>query len=167
MPKTVRQALISSAVLLLLMIGAMAGYIWYSGQGGPAIQAVDQSAKGATNSPIKPSAPAKDAQESAAVQFITLPVVPCENAMITVKTLPGSSCKIEAVYNNVPAKDSGLITRIANEYGAVSWTWTVPTSTPLGSWPVTTTCSYNGKTAVVVADLVVAKSGTAPAPSPN
>lgn len=165
MPRSVKQALISSAILLFLFVAGGFGYLWYSGNSEPLIQNTAQQVATENVSPLKPTAVAKDAKESASVQFITLPAAPGENAMITVKTLPGSTCSIGVVYNNVPARDSGLVNHIANEYGVVSWTWSLPASIPLGSWPVTVTCTYQGKSAVVVADLVVAKSGTAPAPT--
>jgi hypothetical protein len=42
----------------------------------------------------------------------------------------------------------------------VSWSWTVGTSTPKGTWPVLVTCTYATKTAVVQGDLVVGTIAT-------
>jgi hypothetical protein len=104
--------------------------------------------------------PAKDAQESAAVEVLTSPVAPGENAMISVKTNPTSTCKISVIYNNVPDTDSGLVPHKADSFGTVNWAWTVPKNTPLGSWPVTVTCQYYTKSAVVSQDLRVEKANT-------
>ena len=78
--------------------------------------------------------------------------------MMTVKTNAGSTCKIAVVYNNVPEVDSGLAPKKADDFGTVSWAWTVPKNTPLGSWPVTVTCQFYDKSAVVSQDVRVEKS---------
>jgi hypothetical protein len=53
--------------------------------------------------------------------------------------------------------DSGLAQKNADEYGLLSWTWTVEPTVPLGKWPVKISCAYDGKGAFVQGDLVVAK----------
>ena len=106
---------------------------------------------------LKPVKPADNAPEGAAVESLTSPVKAGENVSISVRALPDSTCTIEVTYNNVPAKDSGLIAKKTNEYGFTDWTWTVPVNTPAGTWPVKVTCSYNGKTGVVIGNLQVTK----------
>ena len=106
---------------------------------------------------IKPSKPAPNAPESAAVESLTSPVAPGANASVAIKTNPGSKCTIAVVYNNVASTDSGLVAKIADDYGDVSWSWTVGPDVPLGTWPVKVTCAYNTRSAFVQGDLTVQK----------
>jgi hypothetical protein len=156
--KFIRNTLISMGSLIILSVGAGVAYTWYNGQNPP----VDTSAQSvAMETPTAPvmrhTQPAPNAPESAAVEAITSPVQPGSNASITVKTNPTSACTIAVTYNNVPSKDSGLSPKVADEYGIVSWTWTVESSVPVGKWPAKVTCVYNKKSAMVQADLQVAK----------
>jgi hypothetical protein len=146
-PKSIVRTLMSVVVLLVLMVGAGVGYVWYMGQHPPHVQADETSV----------AKPSPNAKESAAVQSLTSPVAPGDNASVAVRTLPDSACTITVVYDKTASKDSGLGQKTADEYGLVSWTWTVEAAVPLGKWPVTVTCAYNNKTAVVQGDLVVAK----------
>lgn len=100
-----------------------------------------------------PKKKAPDAVVGVAVQMITSPLVPGSNAMINIKTNNDAKCKITVVYNKVPSTDSGLSDKVADEFGVVSWTWTVEPTAPLGSWPVTVTCANEKKSGVVVTDL--------------
>jgi hypothetical protein len=111
---------------------------------------------------IVPKLPNRNAQESAAVETLTSPVAPGDNAMINVKTNPTSTCKIVVAYNNVAEADSGLMPKKADNFGTVGWAWTVPKNAPLGSWPVTVTCQYYEKSAVVTQDLRVEEGNSAP-----
>jgi hypothetical protein len=107
----------------------------------------------------KPPKLAANAPENAAVHALTSPVKAGENTSITVKTNPESVCSINVSYNNVPAKDSGLVTKPSDPYGSISWTWTVDKTAPPGKWPVKVTCVYtpNKKSGVVIGDLQVTK----------
>jgi hypothetical protein len=44
---------------------------------------------------------------------------------------------------------------VADDFGIVSWTWTVEESVPLGEWPVDVTCAFNDQSAMVRGKLVV------------
>jgi hypothetical protein len=146
-------------VILAILVVAGVAYTWYNGQQPASIAKVPSSNEPQAKQ-IVPKTLDKNVQESAAVQTVTSPIAPGENAMISVKTNPTSSCKISVMYNNVAAVDSGLAARKADNFGTVNWAWTVPKSTPLGSWPITVTCEYYGKTAVVTQDLRVQASST-------
>jgi hypothetical protein len=157
-PKSVRNAFISIFVLLFLFVGAGVAYTWYSGQSGGATQAIAATPAADTTQPlIKPRKPAANAKESVAIESLTTPVAPGANSSLIVRTLPTSKCTISVVYNNVASTDSGLVAKVADDYGNVSWSWTVSDSTPVGHAPVTVTCAYNGQSAVVQGDLVVTK----------
>lgn len=156
-PKTAVYTTVSVLALLLLFVGGGLAYVWYTGQNTPEVATVDSTPTADTSERrITPTKPAANAQASASVQMLTTPVAPGENASISVKTVATSTCSIKVEYNNVPGIDSGLITKTADEFGIISWTWTVDASAPQGTWPVTVTCTYNGRAAVVRGDLQVA-----------
>jgi hypothetical protein len=156
-PRGVRNSLISFFVLLVLFVGAGVGYTWYVGNSGPAT-VVASAPTGQTSEPvIKPSKPSPNAKESVAIESLTTPVQPGANSSLIIRTLPTSKCSITVVYGTTASKDSGLIPKDADEFGTVSWSWTVSEETPVGHAPVTVTCAYNKQTAVVQGDLVVTK----------
>ncbi|TAL14615.1 hypothetical protein EPN95_02325 [Patescibacteria group bacterium] len=144
----------SVLTLIVLFVGAGATYTWIVGHNAQSAPVV------ATTTPtpvIKHVAPAANARESASVQSITNPIMPGDNASIIVKTNPGSWCTITVVYDKTPSKDSGLSGKTSDDFGSVSWTWTVESTVPIGKWPVTVTCLHNKLSAVVVGDLVVSR----------
>lgn len=157
-PKPIRNALISVGVLLTLSVVAGVGYTYYMGLN-PAqdATAIATPVEASSNPIIKPTEPAANAKESASVQTLTTPVAAGSNASITVRTNAGSTCTITAVYNNVASTDSGLAPKPSDVYGMVTWTWTVDKQAPIGTWPIKVTCTYNGHSAVVQADLQVVK----------
>lgn len=106
----------------------------------------------------KPALPGPNAPEGVAVNSIVSPVKVGSNSSISISTNALSTCNITVTYNNILSTDSGLAgTKKANDYGQVSWSWTVPINTPLGSWPVKVTCVYRGRSGVVISNLVVTK----------
>ncbi len=142
-------------VLVVMFVGAGAVYTWVVGKStkpAPTVTQEETTVKATTiKSPqIDPNAP-----ESASVQSLTTPVAPGQNASVLVKTNPGSWCTIIVSYNEVNSKDSGLVGKTSDEFGSVTWTWTVDVSAPEGKWPVKVTCVRNSKSAVVIGDLVV------------
>lgn len=108
--------------------------------------------------PIKRAEVDPNARVSASVQSLTSPIVPGDNASIIVKTNAGSWCTITAVYDKTASKDSGLVGKTADDFGSVTWTWTVEASVPLGKWPITVTCVRNKLSAVVIGELIVQKT---------
>lgn len=157
-PKAVRNALISAAVLLVVLVAGGVAYTYYEGQNTTEnTAAIAVAAAPQPVQPIKPRKPAANAPESAAVEMMSSPVKPGEDASIAVKTNPGSKCTITVLYNKVPSTEPGLIPQVADEFGTVNWGWTISASAPIGTWPVKVTCTYNGRSGVVVDNLQVAK----------
>lgn len=155
--KYIRNTLISIGVLLTLIVGGGIAYTWYMGRNPVVPSVAEASAKEETVPVIKHVAAAANAPVGASVQSLTSPVIPGSNASITVKTTAGATCAITVVYDKTASKDSGLVSKTANDFGVVSWTWTVESSVPLGKWPVKVTCALGAKSAVVQGDLVVSK----------
>lgn len=146
-------------ILILTMLFVVAGlvYTWYMGQKpAPVIQEPVPVKKQTVVTPVKPD---DDARIGAAVQTLTSPIQAGSNASISIHTTAGAACSIEVLYNKIASTDSGLIPKVADEFGMVSWTWTVESSRPAGTWPVNITCAYNERSIFVRGDLVV-KSAT-------
>lgn len=154
--KTLGKAALAVVVLLLLAASAGVGYVWYSGQQETVV--TSEAPVPAKRQVIKPTKTAENAPVGVAIQMLTSPVIPGSNAAMTVRTTAKASCQIKVEYNKVASTDSGLVTKPADEFGIVGWSWTVPSTAPLGKWPATVTCSINKKSAVVVGDLEVVKT---------
>lgn len=154
--RAVRNIAISAVVLLVLVVGGGIAYTWYVGQDEAANTAAVPAPVTPTPAPVvKPTKPAANAKQSAAVQMLTSPVAPGENASIMVKTNAESECTIKVEYDKVPSTDSGLKPKTADDFGIVSWTWTVEESVPVGKWPVEVNCAFHDQTAMVRGDLIV------------
>ena len=146
---------ISAVVLLVLIVGGGITYIWYSGQNSPDISAEEVPKAVKTKIISKPIKPADDAVVGASVQSLTSPVLPGTNSSIIVKTTPESKCLISVMYDKVASTDSGLAPKTADEYGVVTWTWTVGSSIPVGKYPVKVTCTRGKMSGVTAGTLEV------------
>lgn len=149
------KATISAGVLLVLFVTAGLFYTWYMGQNitmssiATPVSAADDYAE------VKSVKPGENVAESLSIQSLTTPVMPGSNVAITVRTKPDSTCKISVIYNEIASVDSGLIDKTADEYGMVSWSWSVENSVPVGTWPAKVTCYYGEQWAVVIGHLEV------------
>lgn len=159
--KFVRNTLISMGILLVVTLGTGVAYTWYVGQSSPGNASVSGSSDEAVRPAVmKPATRTPGAKVSASVQSLTSPVTPGSNTSVIVRTNPEATCTISVVYNEVASADSGLKPRVADEYGMVSWTWTVEASVPIGTWPVKVTCALEKQSAVVQGDLKVSKTAS-------
>lgn len=104
-----------------------------------------------------PSKPNPNHPVGVALQSLISPVKAGMNSSIDVHTTALATCTISVTYNNTPSKDSGLVTKQADEYGQASWTWTVPASAPAGTWPVKVDCKYATHSGELIGKLVVTK----------
>jgi predicted peptidase len=138
------------------MIIAGVVYTWYMGQQKPVVEA-SMPPKITSGPIIKHVAPADKNPVGVAVQALMSPVAPGDNSYIQVKTNPNANCTIKVEYNEVATKDSGLISKTADEYGAIMWSWTVDKTAPDGKWPVTVTCAKGKLSGVVVGKIQVKK----------
>jgi len=153
--KFMRNVLIAFFVLLIILLIAGAVYTWYMGQNSIEDNSAAIPVKVQPELLKSPTKPPVDAKVGVSVQMLTTPIKPGSNASVTVKTNPDANCTVKAVYNKIPSIDSGLSQKVADEYGMVTWTWSVEASAPLGKWPVTITCANSKYSGVVVGDLVI------------
>jgi len=153
--KSARRTVNAILALFVLAVAAGIGYTWYMGKQKPAVAVESPIATKNRPAVIKPHKVASDAKVGVAIQMFTSDVRIGENASMTVRTNPDAECAIVVKYNNVPAKDGGLVTKVADEFGVASWAWTVTQGTPPGKWPVQVTCKNKKHSAVVIGDLIV------------
>lgn len=154
--RTAQRTFVFILVLIVLFGGAGFAYTWYAGQQ-TVEPAIDVSKLPSTKPERKVNLPTKDSQVGVAVQSFSSPIKPGENASISIKTLRGAACSITFTYNedNERSKDTGLIPKVADEYGFAEWTWTVSQSVNDGTWPVEITCANGNKSSYSRSDMVV------------
>jgi hypothetical protein len=152
-----RNVLIAFFILVILAVAAGFIYTWYMGQHSIVKDTAVPTKTTAKTTNTEPVQLAPNAKEGVSIQSLTTPVQPGANASIDIQTNRDSTCTITVVYNNVPSKDAGLSPKTADEYGLASWSWTVGSTVPVGKWPVTVTCVWNKKTALVIGDLIIQK----------
>ena len=156
LPGTIRKVAITILVMLLLFVGAGVAYVYISGRPGAKHETSEVPVNTDESSPLpKPVAPGPNAPEGVAVGSLTTPVKIGANASLNIATNAGSKCTIIVTYNGVVSTDSGLGPKPSDAYGNVTWTWTINSAVPPGSWPIKVTCVYNGRSAVVQDTQVV------------
>jgi hypothetical protein len=155
-PRSVKGALFSILIILFILLAAGFGYAWFSERTEAEIADTASSATSQIDlNPIKPRKADPRTAVGASVQTLSTPVKPGDNSVITVRTKPGASCTIQVVYDEVVSSDSGLTPKHANDFGVVSWSWTVGKRAPPGTWPIGVTCAQGEKSAFVRGDQVV------------
>lgn len=158
--KSIRTTSLWAGALLLVALGGGAGYTWYMGQQPLPPSVAEEAPAPEIAEPVsaaKHMTPNPNAKASAAIEMLTSPVTPGMNASVNVKTNANADCTVSVIYDKITSKDSGLAPKTADEFGIISWTWTVDSTAPYGTWPVKVTCTINKQSAVVQGDLVVAK----------
>lgn len=155
--RTIIRVFITILVLVLLFVVGAIVYVWYMGQkpNEQAVQTIDTRSAAPT---IKTYKPADDAPVGIVQESFTGSAAPGANATISIKTNPGAACQIAVKVNNTPLPDTGLIPKIADEFGIVNWSWSIPANVVPGKWPVEITCANEAKkSAYYKAELVVAR----------
>lgn len=153
---TIRRTISGVLVLALLLGAAGAGYTWYMGEQKTAAF-VAETPVPSRRVEMKPTAQDPNANVGVSVQTLSSPVQPGQNASISVRTNQLANCTILVKYGEVTATDSGLAKKAADEYGTISWSWTVPANAPLGKAPVKVDCANKSKSGSVTGDLIIAR----------
>ena len=158
--KLIRNSILVIVILIILAVGAGVGYTYYLGTLAPAsaFKTLDDVAPKKAVKSQKPAVDTANVPTSASITSFMTSVSPGNNATISIQTNPGAVCAITVIYNNVPSKDSGLQSKTADEYGTLTWSWTVEDTVSLGQWPITITCTHNKKDAVVTSTVDVTKT---------
>ena len=157
--ESLKNALISSFVLLVLALSAGAGYIFYVDHNSRTLAVVlPKTDTSQQYHVITPLVPDPKAAVGAAVELISSPVARGSSASATIKTYPGATCSIQVLYNKLASIEDGLSSKVADAYGIVSWNWNISSTTPEGSWPVNVTCAHHGLSGYVQGFVLVTAS---------
>ena len=140
-------------IMILLLGGIGAAYAWYTAQNAKVV--VTETPTPVTRTIKKAVVPAKNVPVGVSVTILTSPIKPGSNASITIKTKPLAACSIRIEYDKRPSTDSGLVPKQADEYGVVTWTWTVESTRPVGKWPIDVTCAEDEKSGYVRGELIL------------
>ena len=154
--RTIKIVIIFAALsIVFIIIGII--YTWFTGQ--KTRITTTQPTTSPRHELPKPASPDPDAAVGVAVQTLSSPIAPGDNAALSIHTIAESVCVVKVSYNNVPVNDSGLTEKIADEYGLVSWSWTVRADAPLGTWPVDITCTRNKHSGYLHQVLKITENG--------
>jgi hypothetical protein len=157
--RSLRNSVIAALVLLVLAGGGGAAYIWYMDQNSPVLTAIAKPIDPVVHHEVKRLQRDPNAPFGVSIQMLSSPITPGSNAGVTIKSVANVTCKVIVEINKIPLKDSGLADKQTDEYGVMSWSWTVPTDAPLGTWPVKITCTSPAKkSAMVQGDMSVVKT---------
>lgn len=143
--------------VLVLAVAITGGGIIFGWWGGPQPEHGTVLAKQTESINTQSVAKTQDEPLSVSIQSLTTPAPQESITNMTVKTAPTADCTIKAVYAGVASTDSGLVAKTADGTGDVSWTWMIEESAPLGTWPVTVTCTHDGQSATAHGSIVVSE----------
>ena len=104
---------------------------------------------------VTSSQPATTGPVSVRITSLTSPIARGATATIGALTRADASCSIVVRYKSGPSKAAGLYPKTASAAGDVAWSWRIGTSTTLGSWPITITCSSGSRTATASTSITI------------
>jgi hypothetical protein len=155
--KTLRQALVSSLVLVLLVAVGGVAYTWYSGrnsgmEGNPAIAQplVYQPRQTIQRAPIP-----DDAKVGVSLQVIADEVFAGDDLYMSIHTVPGSTCTLTVSYQDEKTPSYQLEPYLADEYGVATWNWQIDPASAKGYWRASSLCERNGNSGVVSGKFLV------------
>ncbi|MBP7760816.1 hypothetical protein KA093_03425 [Candidatus Saccharibacteria bacterium] len=145
-------------VLILVGLLILAGiiYTWLMGLRRPKT-ATPQVETSRAPTVRRPAPTDPNAAVGVYIQSLTSEVVPGTNASLAVRSQPEADCVVKITYQNIPSNDSGLVTKRADDYGMVRWSWTVEPTAPLGKGSADITCTRNKRSGYMHGDMMVVK----------
>lgn len=150
----IRRLLGGGLIVGLLMVGSGLAFAWYQAQSNP-ITVTQTPASKKTLPAATVREFADDTPVGVSIQSLSAPLRAGQNASLTIKTLPTAACSVKVTYKDQESKDAGLIPKNADDFGAVTWTWTVEVSRPSGKWPVEVMCAHGKMSGYVKTELEI------------
>lgn len=148
----------------LLVITVVVGliYVWLIGlQAKPLTTTTTQ--KTAQQNSLTPHKAPDNIQIGSSIQSLSSPISPGDNASLSVRTTEGAVCAVKIIHLDDTQKelarvnDSGLGDKTADEFGLVTWTWTMPSNAAIAKWTADVYCTRGDKSTHSVGELIVQK----------
>ena len=153
--KLVRFVIIGSTTLILLAVGSGILYTWYVGQQDNSKSIAKPQAANKRLSVKRPKV-SQIAPVGVSLQSISNPVSIAENSVISIQTNPLAKCTIVVNYGEEAISvDSGLKPKTADDFGVVSWSWTIEPNVARGNYKVETTCKNKKNSGVLISEFTV------------
>jgi len=158
--RSVRAVVLTIVLLAFLIGGAYIVLLWLNKP-----QAVTLEMPVAKNdqnpSFIESRKPPKDVAIGSSIQALSTPVTPGSNASLTLRTTESALCAIKVVMLDLELRetarvaDGGLSDKKADDFGVVTWTWTMPASAKLGKWQADINCMRDSKSTRSIGEIEV------------
>jgi hypothetical protein len=109
----------------------------------------------------KPNKPPADVAIGSSIQSISSPIAPGDNASLTLRTTESAVCTIKIVRIDNEMReaarvtDSGLGDKTADDFGMVTWTWTMPADAAIAKWQADINCTRDTKSTRSLGEIVV------------
>lgn len=154
--------MLAVVILLALIAGAYALYLWLNEPKGATSSA--PVAQPSAQRQITTTKPPADVPIGSSIQSLSSPVAPGENVSLMLRTTESAKCTIKVVYidsqmhERARVTDSGLGEKTADDFGMVTWTWTMPANAALATWQADVTCQRGNKSTHSIGNIVVQKA---------
>lgn len=160
--KSLRNLTIGVLVLALLIGGVYVALLWLNKPKVASAPAPDATNKD-NPSFLTPHKPPKDVAIGSSIQSISSPIAPGSNASLTLRTTESAVCNIKVVRLDAEMReaqrvtDSGLGDKTADDFGIVTWTWTMPADAAIAKWQADINCTRDSKSTRSIGEIVVEK----------
>lgn len=160
--KSLRNLAIGVLVLALLIGGIYVALLWLNKPQQISVEEPDATNKQNPNF-VTPNKPPKDVAIGSSIQSISSPLSPGDNASLTLRTTESAVCTIKVVRLDTMLRevqrvtDSGLADKTADDFGIVTWTWSMPSNAGIGKWQADITCQRDSKSTRSIGEIVVQK----------
>lgn len=162
--RLLRNVVIGIAILAVLIGGTYAALLWFNNPQA-ALTVKEPDATNQQNpSFMTPHKPPKDVAIGSSIQSISSPIAPGNNASLTLRTTESAVCTIKVVRIDAAMRevqrvsDSGLSDKEADDFGVVTWTWTMPADAVIAKWQADITCTRDSKSTRSIGEIEVQKA---------
>lgn len=159
----VRNLTVGVVILTVIIGGVYVVLLWLNKPKVASTPAPDATNKD-NPSFMTPHKPPKDVAIGSSIQSISSPVSPGDNASLTLRTTESAVCTIKVVRLDAEMRevqrvaDSGLGDKTADEFGIVTWTWTMPANAAIAKWQADISCMRDSKGTRSIGEIVVQRA---------
>ena len=152
--------LITVIVLTIILIGIGVLLLWFL-EPNNVDRTIELAAPSQKPEFTKPRKSGPNIPIGSAVQSVSSPISPGDNASLSIRTTEGAACSVKVVLLDPHGKeisrvdDSGLMDKKVDDFGLVTWTWTMPDGASLGEWKGDVVCVRDEMSTRSAATIVV------------